>query len=106
MDVEQREGRWHFALGPVERWIVGLGSLALVSGMGWMWQATAARLDEQGKALNTITTQQAVANAQLQQLSAQLADVPALTQQVAEMRVRVERNTQDISDLQQRGERR
>lgn len=102
MDVEQRsDGHLHFALGPVERWIVAIGACGIVGMVGWMWQSTATRLDDQGKTLFTVVTQQAVTNAQLQNLSSQLADVPGLTRQMAQLQVQVQRNTADVHDLQQ-----
>ncbi|TPG50680.1 hypothetical protein EAH75_04370 [Rhodanobacter glycinis] len=59
------------------------------------------RAEAQGSTMQTVVTQQAVTNAQLQTLSQQLADVPGLTRAMAEAKVQIERNTSDIRELQQ-----
>jgi gas vesicle protein len=109
MDVERREdGRWHFSLGPVERWVAGAVAAALGVLIWWTFTGITSRQDtfsqRQDKFSQTqqqMLTQQAVTNAQLQTLSKQLSDVPGLTRQMAEMQVQVQRNQQDIHDLQQ-----
>lgn len=100
MDVERDgDNRWKFALGPVERWVVGIGAATLVAMGTWMAQTFSGRLDRLEQLMATSTTQQAVANAQMTTLSAQLADVPTLTRQMAEVNVQVKRNTSDIDEL-------
>ncbi|MFV0411494.1 MAG: hypothetical protein ACK5LJ_17885 [Paracoccus sp. (in: a-proteobacteria)] len=107
MEVQrQDDGKWHFALGPVERWIVGLACLAGLSMFGYIAHAFDQRLvsltdvtGQQGKALQEVLTAQAVTNARLETLTVQLAPVPALTRQAAEMKVQIDRNTSDIRDL-------
>ena len=98
----------HFRLGPVERWVVGLGALILVSLTGYVFHSFDDRLEKQsqametqGKAMSDVIKAQAVTNYQLQTLSSQLADVPSLTRQMAELKVQTDRNAQDIHDLQQ-----
>ena len=100
MDVEQQnDGRWHFALGPVERWIVGIAAAALLALCYGGWQSIVSRQDSQADLLAKVVTQQAVTSAQLTTLQAQLADVPNLTRQIAEIKVQVQRNTDDIHEL-------
>lgn len=100
MDVERDgAGRWRFSLGPVERWAVGIGAAALIAMVTWLANSFAQRLDRLEQLLGTSTTQQAVTNAQMTTLSAQLADVPTLTRQMAETQVQVKRNTEDIQEL-------
>ena len=94
-------GRWHFVLGPVERWVVGVGAAALIGGCGLFAKSLVDRLDDQNEKLQTVVTQQAVTNGQIQTLSAQLADVPQLTRDMAEIKVRVEQHGQDIRELKQ-----
>jgi hypothetical protein len=109
LDVQHTDdGHWHFKLGPVERWVVGIGALALTSMAGGIAITVNARLDEYGKSLRDLSTAQAVTNNQLATLSIQLADVPGLTRQLAETKVRVDDNTRriegndrDIRELQQ-----
>lgn len=100
MDLEpQRDGRWHFALGPVEKWIVAVAAAAFLGGGALFVNQVIGRLDEQNDKLGTLTTQQAVTNQQLQTLSNQLADVPQLSRQVAELKVRVDRHDEDLKEL-------
>jgi hypothetical protein len=109
MDVErQPDGHWHFKLGPVERWVVAALATLLMIALGLIFtsvtgelKAQGQRQDETNKTLQTVVTQQAVANGQMATLSAQLADVPALTRQMAEIRVRVDRHDEDIKELRQ-----
>lgn len=87
---QQTDGRVHFVLGPVEKWVVGAvgtGGLALA----W-WLVSSVQ---------TLLTQQAVTNQQLSTISAQIAGVPALGTQVAELKVRVDQHDQDIRELKQ-----
>jgi len=91
MDVEKRgDQRWHFALGPVERWIVVIGAAALIGVSTWAGKWFAGKVDDQGKQIQTLVTQQAVANQSLTTISAQLTDVPQLRSDVVELKVRVE----------------
>jgi len=91
MDLQQKGGRVHFALGPVEKWVtgaIGAGALALA----W-WLVSSVQ---------TLLTQQAVTNQQLATISVQIAGVPALGTQVAELKIRVDQHDQDIRELKQR----
>lgn len=89
-------------LGVVERRVLSAAFALLVFLLGWVFHNFDSRLEDQGKAMQAIVTQQAVTNSQLQTLSQQLADVPGLTQRVVELKVQVDRNTSDIHELQQR----
>lgn len=98
VDLKQEpDGRSHFVLGPVERWVAGLVALAVVSGFGWL----AKKFDEQGKQINALVTQAAVTNGSIQGLSAQLTDVPQLRRDVVELRVRVNSHEEEIKELRQ-----
>lgn len=91
MDVEQQnDGRWHFALGPVERWIV-LGAATFISFVLYKgWDSITTRQDTQNTALIALAQQQAVTNAQITQLQTQLVDIPALSQRVSKNEVRID----------------
>lgn len=82
--------------------MVGLGATIIVVGGGWFARSMTTRLDEQSKTLQSVVTQQAVTNGQIQTLTTQLADVPRLTREMAETKVRVDRHEQDIRELQRR----
>lgn len=100
MEVQHaQDGNWHFKLGPVERWVVGLGAFVLVSVCGLGVNSFKDQQAKQGDTMQTLVTQMAVANGQLATLSTQLADVPALTRQMAEIKVRVDRLEQDTKDM-------
>lgn len=99
MDLEDKGGRLHFSLGPVERWIVGVGAAALLGLCYGGWSSIVTRQDTQADMLSRLVTQQAVTSAQITTLQAQLADVPSLTRQMAEIKVQVDRNTDDIHEL-------
>jgi uncharacterized membrane protein len=90
-----------FKLGPVERWVIVAAVLLLVFLLTYVFHSFDARLETQAQTMQTVVTQQAVTNAQLQTLSQQLADVPGLTRNMATIQAQVERNTSDIRDLQQ-----
>lgn len=83
-------GRWHFTLGPVEKAATALIGTLLAAGAIWLIAS-----------VNTVLTQQAVTNQQLQTISAQISGVPALGTQVAELKVRVDQHDQDIRELKQ-----
>ena len=85
MDLERKEGRWHFSLGTVERWVVSVGAAVLVAAGYWFVSNVMSRLDTQSDALGQLATQQAVTNSQLTTLNLQLADVPSLTRKMAEL---------------------
>lgn len=99
MQAEQQDGQLRFRLGPVERWVAITGAAVLMSIGGWAASSVTGRLDKQGEAINELAKQQAVTNAQLSTLSAQLADVPGLTRQMAELKVRVDRHDEDLREL-------
>ena len=91
MDLEPKsDGRSHFVLGPVERWIIGIVGTGIV-GVGW-WLVSS---------MQTVLTQQAVANQQLQTIGAQLTDVPQLRRDVVELKVRVEAVEEGQKELRQ-----
>jgi len=90
MDLQQTGGRVHFALGPVERWVVGAIGAGAVALAWWLVSS-----------VQTLLTQQAVTNQQLATISVQIAGVPALGTQVVELRVRVDQHDQEIRELKQ-----
>ncbi|WP_379988463.1 hypothetical protein [Dokdonella soli] len=102
MNVDrQDDSHWHFSLGPVEKWVVAGALSMLIGAFGYIGSGFATRLDEQGKTLQRLSEQQAVANAQMLTLTTQLSDVPGLTRAMAETKVRVDDNTRRIGDLEQ-----
>jgi hypothetical protein len=104
MDIEGVDGEGtKVKLGVVERRVLSGAFALLVFLLGYVFHNFDSRLEEQGKSMAAMATQQAVTNSQLQTLSQQLADVPGLTQRVVELRVQVDRNTADIHDLQSKG---
>lgn len=108
MDIKSgNDGVTHLKLGPVERWIVGVGAALLFGATAYIFNSITTTLDKQAQGLTNqteqivqIKTQQAVTNAQLQTLSQQLSDIPGLSRQMAEIKVQTDRNTQDIHELQ------
>jgi hypothetical protein len=89
MDLQQQgDGRQHFTLGRVEKWIVGAIATAFVAGGLWLVSS-----------VQTLVTQMAVANAQLSSLNNQLSDVPGLSKQVVELKVRVDNHDDEIDEL-------
>lgn len=99
MRAQQENGQQRILLGPVERWVVVSAAAALIAIGGWAARSVSERLDKQGEAIAALATQQAVTNANLTTISAQLANVPALTSDVAELKVRVDRHDEDIREL-------
>lgn len=91
------DGRSHFALGPVEKWVVGIGALAIVSVGGWFVNSVNA----QQKTLQTLVTQQAVTNNQLTTISGQLLDIPAIRSQSVELKLRIDGLEEDVRELRQ-----
>lgn len=94
MDLQQKGGRAHFTLGPVEKWVVGTCGAGSVLLAWWLVSS-----------VQTLLTQQALTNQQLATISAQIAAVPALGTQVAELKVRVDQHDQDIRELKQQQRR-
>lgn len=90
------EGRRNFSLGPVERWVVAIAAAGVVSLLGIF----ANGYIDQGKTLQALVTQQAVMNGQLQTLSAQLADIPALTRTQAEIKVQIAEHERRLTRLE------
>lgn len=84
------DGRMHFSLGPVERWIAVVIGGAIVAVGYWLVSS-----------MQTVLTQQAVANQQLQTIGAQLTDVPQLRRDVVELRVQVKAHDEAIKELRQ-----
>lgn len=102
MDITRTDSdHLQFKLGPVERWVIVGGVALLVFLLGYVFHSFDNRLEIQANTMQTVVTQQAVTNAQLQTLNQQLADVPGLTRAMAEAKVQIERNTSDIRELQQ-----
>lgn len=98
MDLEQsNNGRQHFTLGPVERWLVAGAGLMVIAVGGWFVKS----INEQQKTLQTVVTQQAVTNSQLTTISGQLLDIPALRAQTAEIKIRTDRLEQDVREMRQ-----
>jgi type II secretory pathway component PulM len=85
-----KDGRMHFSLGPVERWIAVVIGGAIVAVGYWLVSS-----------MQTVLTQQAVANQQLQTIGAQLTDVPQLRRDVVELRVQVKAHDEAIKELRQ-----
>lgn len=102
MDLERTDSRhWHFALGPVERWVVAAVAAASVAAAYWFASSVTARLDEQARALSMLTTQQAVANAQLLTLNGQLTDIPQMRSKMAEHEVQINALQESQRELRQ-----
>lgn len=100
VDLERTDNRhWHFTLGPVEKWVVTIVASAFVGGLllGGRWFAL--KVDTQGEKIQTLVTQQAVANGTLANISAQLTDVPQLRSDVVELKVRVESLEESTREL-------
>ena len=93
MDIERDDpGHWHTQFGQAEKWIVGVGALALAALISTGWFSMQSKLEN-------IQVQQAVTNAQLLSINSQMADIPGLRQKVAENTVVIKRNTDDIGEL-------
>lgn len=92
MDIERRtnDGGWHFRLGAVERWIVGIAATAVTAGGVWMVSS-----------VQTLVTQQAVANSKLSDLTTQLGDMPAIRRDTIELKVRVDQHEAAIKEIRQ-----
>lgn len=92
MDVQRQEdGRWHFALGPVEKWIVAVIAVGLLAGLGTGFSYTVTTMQK-------LVVGQALESQQLLQMQVTLAGVPNLQQQVVELDVKVARDTSDIAN--------
>lgn len=101
MDLKpQPDGRLHFSLGPVERWIVALVAAAVVGSVVLFMRSVTGQLDSQAKQLSILSEQQAVANHQLANLAQQLSDIPGISRRQAEHEVRIKRIEDDVRDLQ------
>lgn len=96
----QADGRLHFSLGPVERWIVGLVAAAVVGSVLMFSRAITSQLDNQGRQIAALAQQQAVTNSQLTQLTQQLSDIPGISRRQAEHAVRITRMEEDLRELQ------
>ena len=102
MEVQrQDDGKWHFALGPVERWIVGLIALAAGSLATWTVWTFDEQLEKQGETQQELLRAAAVTNEKLESIASQMANIPSLLQTTAQMRVQIDRNASDIRELQQ-----
>jgi hypothetical protein len=96
------DGRQYVSLGPVERWAASVVAAGFVACCVWFGNNVTQRLEDQNKAIQSVVTNQAVMNGQVQTLTIQLADVPRLTREVAEIRVQVSRHEQDIREMNRR----
>jgi len=98
VDLEPKgDGRAHFTLGPIERWLVAGSGLMVIAVGGWFVKS----INEQQTTLQTVVTQQAVTNSQLTTISGQLLDIPAIRANQAEMKIRVDRLEQDMREQRQ-----
>ncbi|WP_396615514.1 hypothetical protein ACHZ97_14675 [Lysobacter soli] len=89
VDLEPKgDGRSHFVLGPVEKWVAGAIAAACIALAYWLVSS-----------VQTLVTQAAVTNTRLSDLSQQLTDVPELRRQVVELKVRVDKHDAEISEL-------
>jgi len=102
------DGRWHFSLGVVEKWVVGVSATLLIGGVSYAGMSLDHRLEsladgnaELSNAIQEMTTKQAVANSQLLTMNAQLADVPAIKLELARHAIQIEQNKQDVQELRQ-----
>lgn len=97
--VPTQDGHWTFRLGPVEKWVTGIVAATFLGGllMGGRWFAL--KVDTQGDKIQTLVTQQAVANGALATISAQLTDVPQLRSDVVELKVRVQALEENQKEL-------
>lgn len=90
-------GGSHFSLGPVEKWVVGVGAITIVTVGGWFVNS----VNSQQKTLQTLVTQQAVTNNQLTTISGQLLDIPAIRSQAVELKLRMDGLEEDVRELRQ-----
>lgn len=102
MDLQpSSDGRWHFSLGIVEKWLVGFGVTALVSVVIFGGRYTVNKLDTLNDGVVELAKQQALTNYQLQIMNTQMADMPAVKLEVAKHAVLIDQNTQEIKELRQ-----
>lgn len=109
MDIERANaGRWHFSLGAVEKWVVGIVAAGFVAGCYWFATNLLDELREQKRisaeqsaTLNTLSVQQAVTNSELSSLRQQLADVPGISNRLARAEVQIQANADQIRELRQ-----
>lgn len=102
MDLQPTtDGRWHFSLGVVEKWLVGLGAAALVSVVMFGGRYTVNKLDKLNDGVTELAKQQALTNYQLQIMNTQMADMPTVKLEVAKHAVLIEQNSQEIKELRQ-----
>lgn len=91
MDLQpETGGRWHFTLGPVEKWAVRGVAAGIVALAFWLITS-----------VNTLITQQALTNQQLQNIQVQLSGVPELSTRVTRLELQTEQNKVDIQELRQ-----
>src|SRR3546814_3916682 len=89
MDLERRDdGRMHFSLGPVEKWLAVLCGLAMAGTGAWQVRST-----------QSLLIQAAVTNEQLRVLNAQATDWLELRDDVTELKVRVDSLEQGQQEL-------
>lgn len=100
VDVQRdTPGHWHFSLGPVEKTVITASAALLVFLASSAYISIVNRQEAQSVALEQIKVQNAVANAVLIQVSAQLADLPALRLKVAENSVVIRQAQKDIDEI-------
>jgi len=93
----ENDGHKRYSLGPVERWIIIAGAGLII----WIVRGSYSQLEEQGKTLNALVTQQAVTNGRLDTLSSQLANIPQLTQKVADLQAKQDDHDRRINRLEE-----
>lgn len=97
--VPGQDGHWNFRLGPVEKWIVGLGASLLTLALGTIYLRIDSQLETQGKTLGVLVTQNAVMTTQLSTMNSQLANVPGLTDRVSRLEVKDQAQDESIKEL-------
>lgn len=86
----QPDGRLHFSLGPIEKWIAVVIAGAVVS-VG-VWNV---------RSVQTLLTQQAVTNSQLSNIAGQMGDVQTVRNDVTELKVRMSNIEDRTRELEQ-----
>jgi ascorbate-specific PTS system EIIC-type component UlaA len=91
------DGRSRLSLGPVEKWIVGAFASGVVIGVVWLVGSVQTMLTQQ-----QVTNQQVMTvQQQVQAISVQLADVPALKLELAKQSIKIEQHDQELRELRQ-----
>ncbi|MFA4294421.1 hypothetical protein P2B08_17680 [Xanthomonas perforans] len=107
VDAQQNnDGRVSFTLGTVERWIVGGAATLIAVVLGWFGStviATKSAVDKAAtqQSVSELKEQQALTNDRLANITAQLADVPAMKLEMAKAQIKLDQHDQDIKELKQ-----